>query len=81
MDSSSSSPSISTSINISVTSPHQSPKDKDKDKGGGEFSMPIMLGDREKKDMVRSVSFERFMNESNERIVLNVGGKRFETYL
>jgi hypothetical protein len=32
------------------------------------------------KHLSRSLSYEKFLSENNERVVLNVGGKRFETY-
>ena len=45
-----------------------------------------MLGDRQmeektRESIMRSVSFEKLRVENNERVVLNVGGKKFETYL
>jgi len=47
-----------------------------------QFSLPLLGGDKEKdkRSFSRSVSLEQFKDENNERVVLNVGGKRFETY-
>jgi hypothetical protein len=74
------------SFSISVPS---SPTSNEMRQGGGDnkekgLSLP-MLGDRHMEDknreIMRSVSFEKLRDENNERVVLNVGGKRFETYL
>jgi len=46
----------------------------------GELSLPL-LGERvDKRHFARSISLEQFKDENNERVILNVGGRRFETY-
>lgn len=56
----------------------------DSNKRSDGFSLPLMSGsdnNKAEKHLSRSISYERFLSENNERVVLNVGGKRFETYL
>jgi hypothetical protein len=45
------------------------------------LSLPLMNEKKGIKHLSRSLSYEKFLSDNNERVVLNVGGKRFETYL
>lgn len=80
-------PPITTNLNNETLT--QAGKDKEsKDKEGigskvssDGLSMPLMSDKKNStKHLSRSLSYEKFLSENNERVILNVGGKRFETY-
>ena len=44
------------------------------------LSLPLMSDKNSNKHLSRTLSYEKFLSENNERVILNIGGKRFETY-
>jgi hypothetical protein len=56
-------------------------KDEERNKVNSDgLSLPLMSDKGSNKHLSRSLSYEKFLSEANERVILNIGGKRFETY-